>query len=150
MRRALVLVIVAPLLCALASPAWASGTTERVGAQVVFSGGLHVAAGERADTVVVFHGPVRIDGDVEGSAVVFDGSFTLSGTVRDNVLVFNGQVLLRSGATVGGNLVTRQKPTIESGATVGGDIKRLRNFSVSLGLAWHWAIWIAYTISTLV
>ena len=45
--------------------------------------------------------------------MVFDGPFTLSGTVRDNVIVFNGKVVLRPNARVGGNLVTRQKPTIE-------------------------------------
>jgi hypothetical protein len=150
MRRAIVLVIVAPLLLALASPAWAAERPQRVGAQVVLTGGLDLAPGERARTVVVFHGPVRIDGDVEGSAVVFDGTFTLTGTVRDSVVVFNGRVVLRSGARVGGDLITRLKPTIESGATVGGDIKRLRNLSASFDQAWRWAIWIAYTVSTLV
>jgi cytoskeletal protein CcmA (bactofilin family) len=151
MRRAVILSFLGLLLfVATAPPALAAGARARVGAQVVFSGGLDIAAGQRADTVVVFHGPVRIDGDVQGSAVVFDGSFTLSGTVRDNVFVFNGRVNLQSGARVGGDLVTRQKPVIDPGATVGGEIKRLRNLSVSLGLAWHWALWIAYTISTLI
>jgi hypothetical protein len=116
----------------------------------VLTGGLAIGQGERANTVVVFHGPVRIEGDVEGSAVVFDGSFTLSGTVRDNVVVFNGRVVLESGARVGGDLITRLKPRIESGATVGGEIKRLHNLSWSLSQAWRWAIWAAYTISTLI
>jgi hypothetical protein len=150
MRRALVLVIVAPLLCAVASPAWAAEPPQRVRARVVLTGGLELAKGERANTVVVFHGTVRIDGDVEGSVVVFDGAFFLSGTVRDNVVVFNGRVVLRPGARVGGDLITRLKPTIQSGATVGGEIKRLHNLSWSLSQAWRWALWVAYSISTLI
>ena len=150
MRRAIVLVIATPILCAVTSPAWAAERPQGAGARVVLTGGLDIPRGESAKTVVVFHGPVRIEGDVEGSAVVFDGSFTLTGTVSDNVVVFNGRVVLRSGARVGGDLTTRLKPTIQSGATVGGDIKRLRNLSWSLGQAWRWAIWIAYTLSTLV
>ena len=150
MRRAVIVSVAGLFLVGLASPAWGASTHERVGAQVMFSGGLHVPAGERANTVVVFHGPVRIDGAVEGSVVVFDGSLTVSGTIRDNAVVFHGRVLLRSSARVGGDLVTQQRPTIESGAKVGGQVRRLRNLSISLGLAWHWVIWVAYTVSTLI
>jgi hypothetical protein len=149
MRRVVILTCVGLFLVGPATPAWGAAHG-RIGAQVVFSGGLRVPAGERANTVVVFHGPVRIDGAVEGSVVVFDGTLTVSGTIRDNAVVFNGHVLLKPGARVGGDLVTRQRPTIQSGATVVGQIKRLQNLSISLGLTWHWVIWIAYTASTLI
>jgi hypothetical protein len=149
MRRIAILSFLGLILFALAAPAWAAGPGERVGAQVVLSGGLHLPAGERSNTVVVFNGPVRIEGDVHGSTVVFNGSFVLSGTVRDNVVVFNGRVTLQPGARVGGDLVTRERPSIDPSASVGGSIRRLRNFSISFGLATHAVIWIAYTVSTL-
>jgi len=150
MRRVVILSFLGLFLFALAAPAWAADRDGPIGTQVILSGGLDVVSGQSAKTVVVFHGPVRIDGDVQGSAVVFDGSFTLSGTVRDNVVVFNGRIVLQPGARVGGDLITRQKPTIASGATVGGEIRRMRNFSVSFGLALHAAVWLAYTVSTLI
>jgi cytoskeletal protein CcmA (bactofilin family) len=150
MRRIAILSLLTTFLLALASPAWAAGPGDRDEAQVVLTGGLHVPGGERADTVVVFNGPVRIEGEVRGSAVVFNGSFVLSGTVRDDVVVFNGRVVLAPGARVGGDLVTRQRPSIDPSATVEGSIRRLRNFSISFGFALHGVIWLAYTISTLI
>src|SRR5437867_3492808 len=106
MRRTAILVGVCTTVIAMvASPADAIGLrNERT--QVVLTGRVDVAEGERVGTIVIFHGPATIAGDVNGSLWVFDGDLTLAGSVRDDVTVFNGNVSVESGARIGGDLTT--------------------------------------------
>ena len=150
MRRILILSFLALLVVGRAAPAWAGSPGGSDGVHVVLTGGLDVPASERPKAIVVFNGPVTIEGDVRGSAVVFNGRVLISGTVRDDVVVFNGRVELAAGARVGGDLVTRQRPSIDPSATIDGDIRRLRNLSISFGFVLRGAVWLAYTLSTLV
>src|SRR5918995_4220080 len=119
---------------------------------VVLTGGLVVPAGETVNTAVVFNGPVSIEGTVSESLVVFNGRTEISGTVNEDVVVFNGRVTVRSGAEVGGDLISRSDAVVEEGATVRGDegaVPTKFDFEDTWfpgRIAW----WIGYTVSTLV
>ena len=71
---------------------------------------------------------------------------------RAPYIVFNGAVVLRSGARVGGDVVSRKTPQIEDGATVEGSIddlqKRWDYWDITFVGRLGW--WLAYTVSTLV
>jgi hypothetical protein len=119
--------------------------------QIVLSGRLLVAEGETVDAAVIFNGPATIDGRVVESVVVFNGDAVVSGTVEGDVVVFNGSTLVTSGATIRGNLITVDAPTVEPGATVEGEQRRVtaRFDAASFGFASRIAWWLAYTFSTL-
>ena len=120
--------------------------------QVVITGRVQVARGERSGTVVVVDGPVTVDGEVDGAVVVFNGSVSVSGTVADDVVVLNGPVTIRPGARIGGDLVSRETATLAPDAVVEGEVRRVNvdvTFS-SLSFVARLAAWLAYTASTLV
>jgi hypothetical protein len=120
--------------------------------QVVLHGRLVVPEGETVGTAVIFDGPVRIEGTVEESLVVFNGNVTISGTVGESVVVFNGEVVLRPGARVGGDLVTREDPVIMGDAVVEGSQQRIsgRIDFGEIGFASRIAWWVGYSVSTLI
>ena len=119
--------------------------------QVVLTGRLVVAEDETVQTAVIFNGDAVIDGTVAEWLVVFNGRTEITGTVGEDVIVFNGEVLLRSGARVGGDVVSLEEPQIEEGATVAGNVSDLATrwnfYDITFGgrLAW----WLAYTVSAL-
>jgi hypothetical protein len=136
----------------LAAPAGAqSEPSDRPSEQVVLSGRLVVAEGETVDSAVIFNGPATVDGRVTESLVVFNGRTEITGTVDGDVVVFSGTVTVRSGATVGGNLVTVDSPEVEPGATVRGEQRRVSaEFDASeFGFASRIAWWVGYSVSTL-
>ena len=119
--------------------------------QIVLHGSLHVADDESVGTAVIFDGPAIVDGTVRQDLVVFNGRVEISGTVRKDVVVFNGAVVVRSGAEIGGNLVTQSTASVEPGATITGE-QRSISTDVDLtdvGLASRFAWWLAYSLSTL-
>jgi len=139
-----------PIVLALATPALAQ-TSIQSNDEIVLSGKVVVAKGETVRNVVIFNGPVAIDGTVSGNVVAFNGDVAISGTVDGDVTSFNGTVTLADGARVGGNLVTQTEPFIAPGATVVGSTQRT-NARVFLG-RFEWistfAVWIAVSVSTL-
>ncbi|MCI0636313.1 MAG: hypothetical protein L0206_20720 [Actinobacteria bacterium] len=120
--------------------------------QIVITGRLVVPEGESVQTAVIFNGDATIDGTVAETLVVFNGRTEITGTVGEDVIVFNGGVVLRAGARVGGDVVSRQAPQIEVGATVGGSVDDLETrwdfWEVTFVGRFVW--WLAYTASTLV
>jgi hypothetical protein len=136
----------------LASAASAQVDDEDLGSddQVVLTGRLSVPEGTTTGIAVIFNGPATIAGTVTETLVVFNGRTEISGTVEGDVVVFNGDVLVRSGAVIGGDLVTRQTPQIEDGATVRGD-----TLGIESRLRWQMRFlarfiwWVGYSISTL-
>ncbi len=120
--------------------------------QIVLTGRLVVPEGETVQSAVIFNGNAAIDGTVSDVLVVFNGHTEITGTVGQDVVVFNGAVVLRSGARVGGDVISRQPPLIEEGATVGGSVDDLEtrwdfwNLTFVGRLAW----WLGFTVSTLV
>jgi hypothetical protein len=120
--------------------------------QVILNGRAVVPEGETVGSVTIFNGPARIEGTVRDSVVAFNGATEISGTVGGDVVSFNGDVLIRSGAEVGGNLVTSGDPQIEEGATVRGSQQNvatrfdLEDFGLASRIAW----WIGVSVSTLI
>jgi hypothetical protein len=151
-RLALVIGGMVAALVVAAGPAGAqdAGTSSRDDL-VVLTGSLVVAEGETVDSAVIFDGPATIDGSVTQSVVVFNGDAEISGTVDRDVVVFNGSVVVRSGATIEGNLISVESPTVEDGATVRGEQRRVSTeFDwATFGFASRFAWWIGYSISTL-
>jgi hypothetical protein len=154
-RRVLFVAAVSAALVALAAPAAFAQDDDGSGFgndAVVLTGRLQVPEGATVGTAVMFNGPVVIEGTVTESLVVFNGRTEILGTVDGDVVVFNGTVVIRSGAHVGGDVITRSTPRVESGATIDGD---LQNITAGLDVGHlkvigRFAWWIAYTVSTLV
>ncbi len=134
----------------LAAPASAAGVDEED--QFVISGRVDVPQGETVGDVVIFNGPVTVDGTVDGNLFALNGDVSISGEVTGDVVAVNGEVSLADGAHVGGDLVARRSPGVAAGATIDGQRKTL-NSQVLLGRLW-WlravAIWVAVTVSTFV
>src|SRR5919106_1227507 len=146
MKRTALFFLVAILMISMAAPAYAAGGLDAKD-QVVMWGRAHVPAGEQVHHVVIFHGPVTIEGEVTGSVVVFDGAVTVSGIVRDDIISFRGPVTIASGGRVGEDIFSRSTPTVASGATVGGDLEHL---DMPQSFAWfRIGVWIATAISVL-
>jgi hypothetical protein len=93
-----------------------------------------------------------VDGTVDGSLTAFDAPVTISGRVNGDVVVFNGRVVLRSGATVTGDVVSQIAPVVASGATIGGETRRVQTNVNWEGFGWvgRLAWWLAVSVSTLV
>jgi len=146
---------VAVVLClgfvALAPAAVAQDGSE-TDEQVVLTGRLLVPEGETIRNAVIFNGDALVEGTVTERLVVFNGRTEITGTVGEDVIVFNGDVVVRSGARVGGDIVSLQDPEIEDGATVEGSVDDLQTrWDVyDVGFAGRYAWWLAYSVSTLV
>lgn len=133
------------LIGLLAQPAVAQSDRDDDGARVVITGRVDVGAQERTDSVVIFHGPAVINGDVNGSVVAFDGDVRVRGHVDDNVVALRGRATIAAGATVGGDVVSSRRPIVASGARVDGDIRRVNvgNFFRSFG----WLLWLGWWLA---
>jgi hypothetical protein len=120
--------------------------------QIVLHGSLDGPEGQTIDSAVIFDGPATVEGTVTESLVVFNGDVTISGTVQKDVVVFNGSVILRSGATVAGDVVSQSDAQVEQGATLGGQQQTIASDidAGTVGFASRFAWWIAYSVSTLI
>jgi hypothetical protein len=84
------------------------------GSRVRFGGGVTVERTEVADDVVVFGGPVHVEGEVSHDVVSFGGTVRINGRVGGDVRAFGGSVHLGPRAEVmgdvsaGGGAVTRE------------------------------------------
>ena len=154
-RRTLLGLVAASLFLgtAFATTAIAQDEGAQPGAedQIVLSGDLLVAPDATVATALTFNGDANIQGTVTESVVVFNGDVDISGTVGDDVVAFNGHVVVRSGAEVAGDVVSRQTARIENGATIGGEVKGIsgRFDFEGLGFVGRLAWWIGYSVSTL-
>ena len=141
-RVAFLIVGAAVLLSVFAAtPAFAQaeGAANDDSDQIVMTGRLDVPAGQTVDTAVIFNGPALVEGTVR------NGDAEVSGTVRQDVIVLNGDLVVRSGADVGGDLVTQSTPQVEDGATVRGERKNVATeFKIDeVGFGGRIAWWIA-------
>ena len=142
------------LLVSLAAPAQAqddrSGGDEND--QVVLTGQLLIEADRTVDTAVIFNGPATIEGTVREDLFVLNGDTEVAGTVHGDVVVFNGDVAVRSGAEIGGDLVTQSAPQVEDGATIRGsqtNVATKFDYDVG-GFAGRFVWWLGYTVSVLI
>ena len=148
----LVTSLVAGALLAPSASAQDEGVQPGADDQVVLTGELAVPEGDTVGTAVIFNGDANVEGAVTESLVVFNGDVDVSGTVGDDVVVFNGHVVIRSGATITGDVVSRRRPEIEDGATIGGRVKGISGRFDFEGLGWigRLAWWVGYSVSTLI
>jgi hypothetical protein len=153
-RDILPVVVAAFGFAALTSgPALAQDGSQATDDQIVLTGRLVVASDETVDAAVILDGPAQVDGTVQGPLVVLNGDAEVSGTVEEDVVVLNGHVVIRSGAEIGGDLVTQSAPTVEEGATIHGDRSRAIthfDFDFATGFASRFAWWVIYSVSVLI
>jgi hypothetical protein len=142
------------LLLSVAGPARAQdeGSGADDNDQVVLTGRLLVESDRTVDTAVIFNGPATIEGTVREDLFVLNGDAEISGTVDGDVVVFNGDVTVRSGAEIGGDLVTQSTPTVEDGATIRGSRSNVATkFDYDMaGFAGRFIWWLGYTVSVLI
>jgi hypothetical protein len=142
------------LLVSLAGPAQAQddGSGGDENDQVVLTGQLLIEADRTVDTAVIFNGPATIEGTVREDLFVANGDTEIAGTVNGDVVVFNGDVTVRSGAEIGGDLVTQSTPEVEEGATIRGSRSNVATrFDYDVGeFAGRFVWWIGYTVSVLI
>src|SRR5918999_64123 len=118
---------------------------------IVLTGRAEVAEGDSIDTLVIFDGPAAIDGTVQETVVSFNGPVDISGTVEQDVVSFNGTVTVRSGAVIGGDLVTRTEPVVEEGGTVRGETRRAADlFREPFPFVGRLLSWLAVSVSLLI
>jgi hypothetical protein len=123
------------------------------GSFIVLTGRIDVAEGEVFQDAVIFDGDARVDGHVVEEVVAFNGDVTIAGSVGGNVVALSGRVTLEPGATVEGDVVSRDAADIAETATVGGHVS-------SQGLPSDYdfgrfatvsrvAVWVATSVSSL-
>jgi hypothetical protein len=138
----------------MGTPAWAQDGSADLDEndQIVLTGRLHVTTDESVDTASIFNGPAVIEGTVRQDLFVLNGDTEISGTVNGDVVVINGDVTVRSGAEIGGDLVTQMSPTVEEGATIRGDRRSVSTEfdAEAIGFAGRFAWWLGYTVSVLI
>jgi hypothetical protein len=142
------------LVLSVAGPASAqdNGSSPDENDQVVLTGQLVVEQGRTVDTAAILNGPASIAGTVQEDLFVVNGDTEISGTVNGDVVVFNGDVTVRSGAEIGGDLVSQTAPTVEDGATVRGSRSNVATkFDYDMGaFAGRFVWWLGYTVSVLI
>lgn len=142
------------LLLSMAGPASAQddGSRGDENDQVVLTGQLLIVSDRTVDTAAIFNGPATIDGSVREDLFVLNGDTEISGTVNGDVVVFNGDVSVRSGAEIGGDLVTQSTPQVEDGATIRGSQTNIATkFDYDMGaFAGRFVWWLGYTVSVLI
>ena len=153
MRRTVSFLFVGVFVLSLTAPAYAAAASTQPGPRgnvVVLDGRTVIAEGDVVNSVVVFHGRTIVQGLARGSVVVFDGVTTISGTVNGSVYVFRGHVDVTSGAHIKGDLVTNEAPDVAKSARIDGRIRHVSNINFTgYSFAFHFIVWVAYTISVL-
>jgi len=136
-----------------ATTAAAAGTLEMTGSSdplVVLSGRVDVPENTHVAEVVVFHGPVTVEGMVHGDVVALDGPVSVSGIVTGSVVALNGPVSIEAGAHVVGDVVSREAVALSKDARIDGTVQETSpSLEVSLHLLGFVAWWIPVTFSTL-
>lgn len=151
MKRRIIFVLItaAAALVAGAGPALAQRELD-TDDLVVLQGDALVSEGETIETVVVFDGSATVEGTAQ-DVVAFNAPVTITGTVTDTIVSFSKRVTIRSGAAVGGDVISRSEPVIEEGATVGGELRGTEEFFRDpFPFLGRLAAWLAVSISILI
>ncbi len=132
-----------------AAPAARAQTLDTHDPVVVLTGRIEVRADETTGEVIIFHGPIAIDGTVDGDAVAFSGDVLVSGRVTGDVTALDGRVTVEQGASVEGDVVSSDPPSIAEG-TVAGSVTQqgFRFRGPSLFLVSRLAVWLAATVGS--
>jgi hypothetical protein len=153
-RRALAIALIAVGSSTIASPAFAGpfDHDNPLGpdAFVVLTGRLDMPRGLIASDAIIFNGDATIAGDVTNNVIAFNGDVVVTGKVGKNVMALNGTVTVAKSAQVGGDVVSRLRPSVAPG-TVAGQIRRSSNFDVNFGqitAVSRILVWLASSVSS--
>jgi hypothetical protein len=156
MKRLLALVAGVVLACATAGVTIAAdgATTNADRILISIGGDIEVAAGDKADLVVVFDGDATVSGTVTTLVVANGTAATSSGAVLESITIFNGTVDLASGTTVSGD-VNQLNSTVNraDGVAVGGSVNDLATDAAAFGLflgAAAIVLWVGIAATTIV
>jgi len=159
--------LTALVLVAFAAPAGAGRDGATHGdRRISVTGGVVVTSDEVVDgEVISIDGPVKINGTVNNDVFVGDGQLVIRGMVKGDVLVVHGDALVtgrvrgdivaldgritvRDGASVTGDVKSREAPDVAAG-TVQGDVKKLNIGNLWAGFVVVFLIylWIAVTVA---
>jgi hypothetical protein len=122
----------------------------------VITGTVRIPRGEHADRILIADGRVEIAGHVDGVVLALDAPVHIARTavIDGNVISLSKRVTVAPGATLNHDLIyADEKPVVPRGARVYGDVRRVDAGDVSLPLGAfvvHLAIWLAFTLSSLV
>src|SRR5262245_32579209 len=140
-------------LTAIAAAAPAAGAQAEEGPDniVVLTGRAEVRAGESVDNVIIFDGPVVVDGTVNDALVAFNGDVLIRGTAREDVVAADGTVTIADGGRIEGDVVSRHRPVVEGDGRLDGSWERWnpRAWSNAASVAGWLAVWLALTVSSL-
>jgi hypothetical protein len=143
--------IVGTVLAGVAGVATAA-TPERedIDNQIVITGTVDVPRGESLERVLIFDGDVRIDGRIRDWVVAFNGDVTVNGRVSGDVTAANGRVVVTESGSVGGDVVSADRPVIANRNSVAGDVDRFRSrFALGrLAFIGRVVLWLAATVSS--
>jgi hypothetical protein len=149
-RRRLLVLVSCVWLISGASPALAQNGGGGENELVVLTGRVQVSEDETVGGVVIFDGPARVDGVVEGDVVAFNGRITVTGTVEGDVVAFNGRAVVEQGAQIGGDVESRTRALVSPGADVQGEVGGLDfRFVDDAIAAARFGVWLAISVSAL-
>lgn len=135
-----------------ATPAFAATRDDRPDSQIVITGSVDIRTGDVVDKVLIVDGDVRVDGRVRDWVFAFNGDVTVDGRVNGDVTALNGRVVVTRSGSVGGDVVSSDRPQIADRASVDGDVDRARRrFALGrLGTIGRVVLWITATVSSFV
>ena len=128
---------------AFAEDGQAEDVLVRVGADV------HLAAGERAGTVIVIDGDALIDGEIAQAVLVINGNARVTGEVSGQLTVISGDIDLQPTAQVKDVTSIRGNIFRSEGALVTGEVHEREGFGWLRGAAIFFSIafWIGLTVA---
>ena len=149
-RSSLTALLALAALMAAAPPASAQAEEEPDNI-VVLTGRADVRAGETVDNVVIFDGPVVVDGTVDNALVAFNGDVLIRGTAREDVVAADGTVTVADGGRIEGDVVSRHRPVVQGDGRIDGSWERWnpRAWSNAASVVGWLAVWLALTVSSL-
>ena len=150
--RASITLLVALFALTAAAPAASAQAEEEPDNIVVLTGRAEVRAGETVDNVVIFDGPVVVDGTVNDALVAFNGDVLIRGTAREDVVAADGRVTVADGGRIEGDVVSRHRPVVEGDGRLDGSWERWnpRAWSNATSVVGWLALWLAFTVSSLI
>jgi hypothetical protein len=149
--RASFTLLLALFALVVAAPAASAQAEEEPDNIVVLTGRAEVREGETVDNVVIFDGPVVVDGTVNDALVAFNGDVLIRGTAREDVVAADGRVTVADGGRIEGDVVSRHRPIVESDGRLDGSWERWnpRAWGDATSVVGWLAVWLAFTVSSL-
>jgi hypothetical protein len=149
--RVFIALLLALFALTVAAPAANAQVEEEPDNIVVLTGRADVRAGETVDNVIIFDGPVVVDGTVNDALVALNGDVLIRGTARDDVVAADGRVTVADGGRIEGDVVSRHRPVIEGDGRLDGSWERWnpRAWSNATSVVGWLAVWLAFTVSSL-